>query len=39
MWYVYNCQDSWQCGYSVASESEAIVICDTDDTMTYCYVM
>ena len=38
MWMVFNKQDSWQCGYSVASESEAQKICKEDTEMDYCYV-
>ena len=38
MWIVFNRQDSWVCGYSVANEAEAVQICKADDTMDYCYV-
>lgn len=38
MWMVYNREDSWESGYSVATESEAMEICNSDLSMTYCYV-
>ena len=38
MWIVYNKQDDWSQGYEVASESEAIEICEEDTEMTYRYV-
>lgn len=38
MWYVYNRQDTWQCGWEVETESEAIEFCNDDNELTYCYV-
>lgn len=38
MWIVYNKQDDWSQGYEVASEGEAIEICEEDTEMTYRYV-
>lgn len=38
MWIVYNRQDSWQLGYSVSSEKEAVNICESNPELTYEYV-
>lgn len=38
MWFVYNKQDDWTQGYEVASETEAMEICNEDTEMTYRYV-
>lgn len=38
MWIVYNKEDSWSQGYSVASETEAEDICKREKEMTYLYV-
>lgn len=38
MWMVFNREDSWECGYSVTNEVEALNICKNDKTMDYCYV-
>ena len=38
MWIVFNRQDYWEQGYSVANETEAREICDKDTEMTYLYV-
>ena len=38
MWFVYNKQDDWSQGYEVASEGEAIEICEEDTDLTYCYI-
>lgn len=38
MWYVYNRQDSWQCGWVVKSEEEALKQCIENDELTYKYV-
>lgn len=38
MWYVYNKQDSYECGYAVESREVAEAICDANDEMTCCYV-
>ena len=38
MWIVFNCQDNWEQGYSVSSESEARQICEADDEMCYAYI-
>ena len=38
MWMVFNHEDSWECGYSVASESEAMEICNADPSMMYMYI-
>ena len=38
MWMVFNKQDSWMCGYSVATEGEALEICREDEEMDCCYV-
>ena len=37
MWYVYNKQDSWECGWEVETEDEAIQQCKEDEELTYCY--
>ena len=38
MWIVYNKQDTWECGWVVYSEAEAIRQCKEDDSLTYIYV-
>ena len=38
MWIVFNRQDNWECGYSVASEAEAKSVCEKDTEMVYTYV-
>lgn len=38
MWYVYNIEDSWQCGWTVENEQEAIQQCMANEELTYCYV-
>lgn len=38
MWIVFNRHDSWECGYSVSSESEARDICKENEKLDYCYV-
>ena len=38
MWYVFNREDSWQCGVQVSSEVEAIRRCKEDSSLTYMYV-
>ena len=38
MWYVFNKEDSWECGWSVDSEKDAIKQCDADTSLNYCYV-
>lgn len=38
MWFVYNRADSWMCGWSVASEAEAIAQCEADEELTYRYI-
>ena len=38
MWYVYNRQDSWQCGWVVKSEEEALKQCIENDELTCKYV-
>lgn len=38
MWYVYNKQDSWECGWTVASEAEAKKKCAENEELTYTYV-
>ena len=38
MWIVYNKEDSWQCGWSVNSEQEAIAECERDKNLTYKYI-
>ena len=38
MWYVFFHEDSWQCGWSVASEKEAIAYCETHEGYDYVYV-
>lgn len=38
MWMVFNSEDSWEQGYSVANESEALEICNSNPEMDYCYV-
>ena len=38
MWYVFNRQDSWECGWTVKSQREAIKQCAEDENLTYCYV-
>lgn len=35
MWYVYNIEASWECGWSVDSEEEAIRECEADDSLNY----
>lgn len=32
MWYVFNAEDSWEHGFVVSSEKEAIEICKDDET-------
>lgn len=38
MWIVFNREDNWEQGYSVANETEAREICKADREMTFCYV-
>lgn len=38
MWYVYNKEDSWMCGYPVSSRQEAEAICNENKEMDYCYI-
>lgn len=39
MWIVYNQEDSWELGYSVESEKEAINICESNpNELAYIYV-
>lgn len=37
MWIVYNKQDSWECGWAVASEEEARRQCEEDENLTYIF--
>ena len=37
MWIVYNKADSAIHGFEVASETEAIEICNENSELTYCY--
>lgn len=34
MWYVYNKEDSWQCGWQVANEQEALRQCAENKNLT-----
>ena len=38
MWYVYNVQDTWMCGWTVESREEAIAQCKADSELTFCYI-
>lgn len=38
MWIVFNREDSWECGYSVANEGVAREICKANEEMDYRYV-
>lgn len=38
MWIVFNREDSWECGWQVKSEAEAIRQCKENETLTYVYV-
>lgn len=38
MWIVYNREDSWECGWQVASEAEAKRRCREDENLTYIYI-
>lgn len=38
MWYVYNINDSWHCGFTVANEDEAAKHCAQNPDYTYKYV-
>ena len=38
MWYVFNKQDSWQEGWTVSNEAEAVKQCEADENLTYMYV-
>lgn len=38
MWIVYNRQDSWECGFEVHTENEAIEFCSENEEYTYKYV-
>lgn len=38
MWYVFNREDSWMCGWVVANMDEAINQCNRNSELTYCYI-
>ena len=38
MWIVYNREDSWECGFQVKSEKEAISYCKENQDYTYKYI-
>ena len=37
-WVVYNKQDSWEVGFEVPTEKEAIEYCNNNPEYTYIYV-
>ena len=38
MWIVYNREDSWEWGWQVDNETEAITECLLDENLTYIYI-
>ena len=38
MWYVYNSEDSWECGWCVDSREEAERQCEEDPNLRMLYV-
>lgn len=38
MWIVYWHSDSWQCGFEVPTETEAVVYCEENEGYRYVYV-
>ena len=38
MWMVFNRNDSWEYGFSVATKEETTRLCEEDKDLDYCYV-
>lgn len=38
MWIVYFHEDSWQCGFEVPTEKEAVEYCEENEGYRYIYV-